>query len=552
MQKIMLLSFAVIFSTVIVNAQDIVHVRNYNAIPGDTLDDAAGIQAALNYAKAHDIKRVEFAAGTYLLNVISNKSLNAYFGLENFTGLQLAGTMKNGLPVTWLVKHNPQLNQAILPSHARFDNCDSLLISGFVFDNTPQYATAGTVVEKGAGYVSVEIYNGLPAVDGMACYTANIWDTATKNLKQLPSLSFSVDVAKENLYWQHSTVGGKHYMRMNNTRFASSLKKGDGLSWHFGAPTMFQLAIYSCDNLELNDLLTVNIAGWGIMTSGCNNIKSKRVRFVANGKQLAVGPRDAWKIHHCNGDVVVDSMEVNGVRWDGQNVHSPFFIVKEKLTNNTFRVYKRFGNTTSFINDTIRFWHDSIQEKRLVTDWQFVQQADDGIYGVVSIRGRIPAFVTDGTLATMDALDIDHYTLKNSTFRNIAGCASVIKTSKGLISNCSFDHIMYPAIVFGVETAEATFPQDILVDSCSFNASGWVARSGTKGLVGIGSGAYKRIKGTGSISFNNCTFSNAEVGIDASYLKKVEVKNSVFTNVQKPYKFREGTITEIITKNNVQ
>lgn len=552
MQRILLLTFATVLGTAIVDAQNVVHVRDYNALPGDTLDDAAGIQAALNYAKAHNIKKVEFAAGTYLLNVVFNKPLNAYFGIENFTGLKLRGAMNNGQSATWLVKYNPALNHTMLPSHARFDNCDSLSISGFVFDNSPQYATAGTVVEKGTDYVSVEIYDGLPAIDGMACYTANIWDTATKNLQQVPSLSFSVDVAKENLYWKHSFAGGKHYMRMNSTRFASALKVGDGLSWHFGAPTMFQLAIYACDNLELNDLLTVNIAGWGIITSGCNNINSKNVRFIPNGKQLAVGPRDAWKIHNCNGNVVVDSMEVNGVRWDGQNVHGPFFIVKEKLTNNTLRVYKKFGNTTSFVNDSIRFWNDSLQETRFVTGWEFTQQADGGIYGIVTLSGTVPAFVTSSTLATMDALDIDHYALKNSVFRNIAGCASVIKTSKGLISKCSFDHIMYPAIVFGVETSEATFPQDILVDSCSFNASGWIARSGTKGLVGIGSGAYKRLKGTGTIRFNNCAFSNAGVGIDASYLKKVEVKNSVFNNVSQPYRFEEGTITKIIRENNIQ
>ena len=156
-----------------------------------------------------------------------------------------------GKPATWLVKHNPQKNNILLPAHARFDHCNDLSISGFVFDNTPQYASAGTVVEKGDGYVIVEVYEGLPAVDGMGCYTANIWDTATRNLKQVASLTFSEDVAKENLYWQLSQKNGHNYMRMNSPRFARSLQAGDGLSWHFGAPTMFQLALNFCNDLTL-------------------------------------------------------------------------------------------------------------------------------------------------------------------------------------------------------------------------------------------------------------------------------------------------------------
>jgi hypothetical protein len=532
------------------NSQSI-RVRDYNAIPNDTLDDAAGIQAALTAARTQNIHRVEFEAGIYYLKVVAAPSLNAYFGLTNFAGLQLAGAMNNGSPATWLVKHNPQLNNTVLPSHARFDHCNNLSMSGFVFDNTPQYATAGKVTEKGAGYIKVEVYDGLPAVDGMGCYTANIWDTITKNLKQLPSPSFIDDVTAENLFWQLTQSGGKNYMQMNSARFASTVNVGDGLSWHFGAQTMFQLAINYCDSLLLEDLLTVNIAGWGIQTMGCKNIQAKRVKFKANGKQLAVGPRDAWKMNSCNGIVDIDSMEVEGVRWDGQNVHGPFYQVKAKLSANTLRIYKRYPTVVPFINDTLAFWNDSVPVKRLATNWQFEQNADDGVYGIVTISDTVPAFVQTNTLITMYATDIDHYILKNSVFKNIAGCASVIKASKATIQNVSYSHIMYPAIVFGVENAEATFPQDILVEQCSFDASGWVSRNSTKGLVGIGNSGYTKLgRAMGTIHFNNCTFSNANVGIDAGNLKILKVTNSTFINVGQPFKLNSCTIGEVYLNNN--
>ena len=58
----------------------------------------------------------------------------------------------------------------------------------------------------------------------------------------------------------------------------------------------------------------------------CRNIYAKNVEFrrEKGSRQMNVGSRDAWKIRACRGLAVVENMYVEGVRWDGQNVHGTF------------------------------------------------------------------------------------------------------------------------------------------------------------------------------------------------------------------------------------
>jgi hypothetical protein len=537
-----------------VSAQSI-HIKDFHAIPNDGQDDAKGIQDALNYAKANNIATILFDSGRYDLLQVSATALNAYAGIKDYAGLHLQGaTTTDHKPATWLVKKNPQQNNTVLPPHMRFDQCNNLVIENIVFDNNPQYTTAGTVIEKDSTHVVVEVFDGLPAVNGMGCYTANIWDSATHMLKQVPSLTFVDDIATQQLYWQLETSAQKNYMRMNNARFASRLTVGDIVSWHFGGETMFQLAINSCNDLVLRNISMVNIAGFGIHTYACKNITAQQVVFKATGKQLAVGPRDAWKINSCNGLVAIDNMYVEGVRWDGQNVHSAFFQVKERLAYNKMRVWKRYTSVAPFLNDSIGFWNGNNVVNKMPAGWQPEPAGDGGIYGIITMQDSLPDFVQAGTLITVYDWDIDEYRLSHSAFRNIAGCAGVIKCTKATLQQVSYDHIMYPALVLGTEITthnEATFPQDVMIRECSFNVSGWVPRIGKAGLIGIGNSGTEAMA-IGTIHFDHCSFSNAPLGIDASGIKLLKITNNHFTSVSQSYKVNNSNTGQVIFENNTE
>jgi hypothetical protein len=530
-----------------------IYVKDYNALPNDGADDAKGIQDALHDAKAKHITEVVFDAGQYDLLTTAAPALNACAGLQHYNGLRITGAvLPDGAPATRLVKKNTQQNNTILPSHIRFDYCKNLVIQNLVFDNNPQYASAGKVVEKGDDYITVQVFDGLPATQGMGCYTANVWELPARQLKQVPSLTFIDDVAKENLFWQLQVTEGRRYLRMNSSRFAKQVVLGDGLSWHYGAQTMFQLAINYCHDLTLNNMLTVNIAGWGIQTYACKNINAHNIRFKANGNQLAVGPRDAWKLNSCNGLVQIDSMYVEGVRWDGQNVHGAFWQVKEILAHNKMRVWKKYTGVAPFIGDSIGFWQGGNAIKRVALHWQPEQQADGGVYGIVETNDSLPAFAQPGTLVTVYAWDIDHYKLQNSTFKNIAGCAGVIKCTRATLQRVNYDHIMYPALVIGTEITahnEATFPQDVLIRQCYFSQCGWISRINTKGIVGIANSGNTAMV-IGAVHFDGCSFAQAATGIDASGIKLLKITNSQFTSVAQPYKTNSSNTGKVIFENN--
>ena len=51
------------------------------------------------------------------------------------------------------------------------------------------------------------------------------------------------------------------------------------------------------------------------------------------GNQFFTGPRDGWKIYRCTGDVRIENCVTEGVRMDGQNVHSNFLIAEKIISD---------------------------------------------------------------------------------------------------------------------------------------------------------------------------------------------------------------------------
>jgi hypothetical protein len=233
-------------------------------------------------------------------------------------------------------------------------------------------------------------------------------------------------------------------------------------------------------------------------------------------------------------------------------VHGAFLHVKEILAPGRIKVWKKYSAVAPFVNDSIGFWDGNKVVKRLAVRWENEQQGDEGVYGIIETKEPVPSFVQVGTLITVDAWDIDQYTLQHSIFKNIAGCAGVIKCSKARLEQVHYDHIMYPALVFGTEITthnEATFPQDIIVKQCSFSKSGWVPRIGTKGLIGIGNSGTS-VMAIGSIWFDDCVFSDADTGIDASGIQRLAITNSRFRAVTKPYTINKSNTGKVVFEKN--
>ncbi len=517
-----------------------INVREFGAIPGDGQDDTKAIISALDAYKTRNARKLIFDAGQYDLG-------RSGFRIYNINNLAIEGAVdSDGKPSTRFVRHHDLINNpGPIPFMLDVRNCTNLTINNILFDNDPQYTTAGEVVEVTADSVTVRIPEGLPRIDGMGAYCMNAWDLKTRRLKRQQSLTFGKDVdnSKKELSWYVTGPESDRLMRMNSSKIASQVKIGDGLSWHAGYLGT-QVSFLYCDNLKLNNIWTVNTIGFAYSAQRCENITADRVTVKAEGSQLAVGSRDGWKLYGCNGTVKISNMYIEGVRWDGQNVHGTFFKVEEILEGNRLKI--KSATRPIKTNTKVEFWNGAEHESRMLTACQV--QAP---FMIITLESQIPSFVKKDTIISAYGLDIQHYELNNCTFKSIAGCASLLRNSHALIQNCTYDNIMYPAVFVGASLVEAEgmSPQDVTIQNCTFIDSGWIGRQSANGMIAARTWGSD-LPLNGAVRILNNTFRDGELGVNIFGTDSLKMSGNTFERVATPYQFDAATVNhhDISTK----
>lgn len=531
---------------------DDVRVGDFGARPDDGIDDAPLIAEALDYLVASGRKRLEFAAGQYDLMTRSGGS--AYIGLVNLVGCEIVGAVDEaGDPATTLVRHGWIPHDPAPPSLLRASTCTNLTVRNLRFDNEPDYTTAGLIVELTPSYVVVEILDGLPRIDGTLCYSSNLWDPETRSLRHVPSVTYKSDVdAAQSSYVWHTVDGGNgRRMRLDNPAVAGQLTLGDIFTWHFGADGI-QVLFYACTDLHLDNLRTLNTVGFAMSASQCRNVDAQRIVIAPEGNQLAVGARDGFMLAACDGAVTMRDVWMEGVRWDGQNAHGDFLTVVERVDERTIRAQR----TASYVlplpaPSVLTLWDGPAPTGFIVSSVVDEGVVDNHRTYLITTSQLLPAFVDAGTLATTDAWDMNSYTVQDSTFREIAGCALVMRNRQALIERCVFDQVMYPPILIGASVAEgeATFPRDVTIRDCSLRSSGWRQRHRSTGLIGLStygaSGPYM-----GTVRIQNNTFADNPLGIDIADVTTIEITGNVFRAVTEPHRVDAATTGTVVFQAN--
>jgi hypothetical protein len=519
------------FADVTSTHENTVYVRDFGAVPDDGVQDTQAIVNAIAHIKATGKHCLVFEAGRYDLD-------ESGFKLIDIDDLTLQGAVDaQGKPATRLVRNNDFLaNNSSIPYMLETRNCNRLTLRNLLLDNDPQYATAGEVVSVTGDTVTVRVFESLPRVDGGA-YCMNAWDMTTRRLKHQPSVTFGKDVKNnlQELSWHTIGSDADRLMQMTSSSVASQLSVGDGVSWHAGF-NGYQMLMSDCDDLVLSNIWTVNAVGFAMCALRCNNITADNVVVRADGEQLAVGPRDGWKLYACTGKVVISNMFIEGVRWDGQNVHGSFLRVEEKLAPNRLVCFKKWSTLQPIaIDSVISFWNGKFSVDRTVTASEAVTVGNTVRFDL-TFSEDVPDFTTQGTMATVWAWDIGHYELKNCTFQKIAGSASILRNSHALIEDCTFDNIMYPAFFIGasISEGEGMFPRDVTARHSTFIDCGWEARQGIKGMV-AGNTLGNNLPMMGRIRIEDCIFRDAALGINLFGTQNVELINNQFQNVETPY-----------------
>ncbi|MDQ8184300.1 hypothetical protein [Pelagicoccus sp. SDUM812002] len=298
-----------------------VHVRDFGAIPNDSIDDAKAIQAAIDAALTEDHPLVELDAGDYLVTEITGKSpyndrrvCLAIDGAEQ--GFTLRGTLDaEGKPATALI-YNEAGPRFTVEYWMWVSRSKDVVLENLLFD-FPGANASGRITKVGNGRTWVELW---PEV------------VKPKSFIQGAEYVFLYDPEGGEIVHEKITVGAgwdeitgeEVVLETPRDTPMASLTEGHGLvldvevgevgmglvypiQWHHAPEKTF--VANQVENLTLRNLTIVTALGHILLPVGCENITVQNLQFdpAARGSNRGwVSRRDGLTMRACKGDLLVE------------------------------------------------------------------------------------------------------------------------------------------------------------------------------------------------------------------------------------------------------
>ena len=532
--------------------ETIVRVSDFGAVPNDGKNDLKQIRKALRKAEKTGATKIVFDAGTYDI-FHSDIEENDALVLSHTPNVTMEGAVDaDGEPATMLLRHYEMAPDLKAKNLLRIDECENFTLRNMKFDNSPRYMTSGEVVFNDGKHVVVRIFDGCSLVDGTRLYCANLWDMKTRNLKHTGSVTFGGSVSKKAAeYTTRVTNWDERKVLISSTDAASKIEVGDGISWHFGWNGT-QVDFWKCDNMRMENVHSYSAIGFHFQSSLCRNLSGYRVRIGREGDDLNCGSRDAWKMWLCMGEATMNAIHMDGVRWDGQNVHGKFlyFVDAEGPNTATFS-YNGMSVERVEPGDKIGMWKDRENESLMTVKSYEVLPIEWGKPRLVrvSFEEPLPDFLCASTPCNPYSHTC-HYTLENSTFENIAGCASILRNDDSTIRGCTFVHVMYPAVFLGGDlNNESVTGKNLLVEGCEFEDCAWESRNGVKGAFAAAVLPFKDfpVPYIFDLRIVGNTFRDCPTAISVKGVKGIVLKDNKFENVEVPFLHNDsdGIVSDI-------
>ncbi|KRF03335.1 hypothetical protein ASG89_23105 [Paenibacillus sp. Soil766] len=521
----------------------IIYVEDY--IDARVSDDAAGIRAAINKAIEVNADIVAFEPRVYILEtsqIIQTEGFahdagsrdetfkECHIPIRGAKYLTLQGAVdENGEPATVLVGFNDLQVHHYLPAILWCEDCNHLQVSNLAFTRGPEFASAGVVVSNNGNQISVEVFQGNPCYDNMGTYCMNRLHPETGALIG-ESVTYGGGAGSP---WR---LQGERRLVLNSMDVASKVQVGEFLSWHQGAQTDFQTYFARCDDLTLTNIRTYNANGFCMLTENCHEIAADRVVFRPKGKQLFTGPRDAWKIYKCSGNIEISRMIAEGVRMDGQNMHNNWLVLKQITKSNEAEFFCKYSFAPLVAGSQIQLYCEDESESYRIVESSHVRKGDGGNYYRVVFDRDLAKELKEGTLGTASCWKASRYICKDSEFINIAGAGHLVRYDHLYIFNCKYRNTMNPGILLGAELpvhSEGGHASDILIKDCEFDNCGFFPRYGAYGCIGIKSHGFKG-KFNKSIIIANNRMKNSDIGVHAVDVDHVYLIGNIFEEIDVP------------------
>lgn len=528
-------------------------------------DITCSIAEAIEYAIKNEIDTIIFEPKSYLLETYKNikthsiahddgcgivDSKDCHIILKDIKNLTLRGQVnKEGEILTVLKGFNPQISQTRLPSIIWAENCTNLKIENIAFTRFPECAGAGVVDSVNGSLVTVKTFDGTSCFEGMGAYCMNKLDSETRSLNT-ESITYGFGIDDR---WHRVQP---NIFSIENEHIASSVKASDGLSWHQSGLTDFQMFFGNCNDLSFVNVRVINTNSFAILTENCKNIYANGLVIKPDSHQFFTGPRDGWKIYRCSGTILLDNCHIEGVRMDGQNVHSNFMVFRERLSDNCAVFSCKYAPITMENNTLFRIYNENETQLLKITDWSIIgnyqeEALDENLEGAAKavvgtinnntlyklvFKEAIPNYVHKGTLGTPLSWEPEAYQCRNTTFLNIAGAGQLLRCGNTIIENCTYKNIMNAGILLGAELSthcEGGHAINVRINKCVFDNCGFKARYGKrgKGCISIKSQGFDNTANK-NITIENNKFLSSLRAVEICNAENVILKNNLYYNIE--------------------
>jgi hypothetical protein len=422
----------------------------------------------------------------------------------------------NGAPATTLLRHVTETNNPSPPRLINITGGSNITIRNFVINNTPLRCSAGEVteVDSAGKYVKVRIFDSLPMDHSTACYSANAWDPATRDLKAVESLTYGTSPG----FWRVEDSTNR-IMKLENgagLEFRNRIVAGDYMSWHYGVHiggNEPQIRVDTTKNLTFENLRIPNVMNMGVLIGGADGVTLRKITMRPEGEMLQVGPADGIHLSRCTGAITATGLDITGVRWDGFVAHAPYGMITNvtSATNFVVSMVVSTSGQTIYAGSKLRILNalGDITERTVGSN--AVHQLINGqsCYAIV-LTEPLPAFAGAGTFLKVEDISPDSVTVTDSNFENIAGSALILLTDNITVSNTTHRKIMYSAAHIGANDGTGIAGDKVRVVDSVFDTCGWMAKTtATPGML---------------------TFANLHDVVTNGVIRNVIVKNNLFKN----------------------
>lgn len=530
----------------------------------DGRGDTAAVREAISYAAAHAVWEVRFAARAYSLKeyeTIETLSIahddgcgdvhrkECHIVLSGATGLTLAGAVDGaGRPLTRLLGDNPGRIQSRMPSVLWATGCRGLKLKNLAIARQPACASAGVIRRIKGGQIEVETFPGLPCEAQMGAYCMNAFEVKTRRLnRESVTFGFGFDKRFRRI--------GPGRLLLSDEALAKRLSVGEGLSWHQAGVTDFLLFFGCCEDLSLENVRIEQSNSFAVLTECCRDIRAKRLEIRPRDGQFFTGPRDGWKIYRCTGQVSLENCHIEGVRMDGQNVHSNFMIVTERRGRDWATAECRYAPFPLRQGARMRLYRGNGWETRRIGRWKVEPagfkasaQDPDATAGAASVGSQnrisryrihfpegLPDWVKEGCVMAPTCWEPERYVCRDTTFRNIAGAGHLLRCGHVEIARCRYENIMNAGILIGAEWSthcEGGHGEDIWIHDCEFENCGFYPRYGTYGCacIAVKSQGFSGPVNRGIVIEDNL-FCGSKRALEICDAQKVRIAGNRYENI---------------------